>query len=94
MDLHKGNARALCVAASFFLSPFSWAQTTDTVRQLSDFASFSELKAEIGREPDRSEAGGACGGIVIHHWISEKIRVITLGKIIESVTEGDPENKP
>lgn len=83
----KWRVGPLCFTACLILTPLSWAQTTETASQLSESASFSELKSKIGREPDRSEAGGACGGIVIHDWISENIRVVTLGEIVESVTE-------
>lgn len=87
-------AQALCFAACVSLFSSSWAETSETVSRLSKHASFSALKLDIGREPDRSEAGGACGGIVIHDWITEKIRVIALGEIVESVTVIRADGKP
>ncbi|MFK7964028.1 MAG: hypothetical protein AB8C46_08680 [Burkholderiaceae bacterium] len=75
-------------------TPLSWAQSGDTIQQLSEHAKFSELKSALGREPDSSEAGGACGGIVIHDWATEKIRVITLGESVQAVSALNAESKP
>ena len=85
--------RALCLTSCLACAPISWAQAGDAVERLSEHASFTELKSDIGREPDSSEAGGACGGIVIHDWASEQIRVITLGESVQAVSVISAEGK-
>lgn len=77
---------AFCFALGLLFAPSGWAQASDTVSRLSEHVGFSALKADIGREPDQSDPGGACGGIVIHDWIAEKIRVITLGESVQAVS--------
>ena len=48
--------------------------------------SLVRLIEALGRGPDRTEDGGACGGIVIHDWLDEDLRVITQGDRVQSVT--------
>jgi len=80
-------AWVLSLAACVSLAPAAAAQSSDTVKRLSEHLELSTLQSELGRKPDRSEAGGACGGIVIHDWVKEKVRVITLGESVQNVSE-------
>lgn len=48
----------------------------------------------IGRPSDVSEAGGACGGIVVHDWVAENIRVVTLGEMVDVVSPIREEQQP
>lgn len=54
--------------------------------QFTRVSSLSDLVARIGRKADTSEQGGACGGIVVHDWLAENIRVIALGDMIQVVS--------
>ncbi len=48
----------------------------------------------IGRPSDVSDAGGACGGIVVHDWVAENIRVVTLGEMVDVISPIREEQKP
>lgn len=52
----------------------------------------SEILDRMGRGPDRSEQGGACGGIVLHDWREENLRVITLGDKVQAIAPLMPES--
>lgn len=54
--------------------------------RLTQSGDFRRFVQQIGRPPDASDQGGACGGIVIHDWVSENLRVIELGGRIQSVS--------
>ena len=48
--------------------------------------SLGEFVQRLGRAPDASEDGGACGGIMIHEWHAEGLRVISQGDQVQQVT--------
>ncbi len=52
---------------------------------LANASLLSEVQQRLGRGPDRSDQGGACGGIVLHDWDDENLRVITLGDRVQSI---------
>ncbi|MEZ5653575.1 MAG: hypothetical protein R3E87_23820 [Burkholderiaceae bacterium] len=47
----------------------------------------AEIIQRLGRAPDASEDGGACGGIMIHDWHAEGLRVITQGNQVQSMSQ-------
>lgn len=64
------------------------------VADLQGAGSLSQLIATVGRAPDQSEDGGACGGIVVHDWYGENLRVISLGNQVQMIAPLDPEADP
>lgn len=61
---------------------------------LQDVGSLSQLLARLGRVPDQSGDGGACGGIVVHEWAQENLRVISLGDQVQLIAPLDPDADP
>ena len=56
-------------------------------QRLDGAATLTAVIERLGRPSDTSAAGGACGGIVIHDWIAENIRVVTLGDFVDTISE-------
>lgn len=49
-------------------------------------SSLAAFVDRLGRAPDASQDGGACGGIMIHDWHAEGLRVISQGDQIQQVS--------
>ena len=73
---------ALSLPSARAAQPAAPASVPDDVRG----ASLSAFVEKLGRAPDASEDGGACGGIMIHDWHAEGLRVISQGDRVQQVS--------
>ncbi len=67
-------------------APVPAAIDAGRMNRLTGATSLPQILERIGRGPDRSEQGGACGGIVLHDWRDENLRVITLGDRVQAIS--------
>ncbi len=87
--IRRHVAGCLVAVSGVLFCPVSQAQGESSQSDLHRLAGITTLAGIIqtlGRPSDLSDAGGACGGIVIHDWIAENVRVVALGEMVDSVT--------